>query len=113
MMTPEPRLIERRSRTIESSSPKKYRKNGSLGNGELRWRTTCSDEMFATPLTAWPATRVKSGPLPVKPEGCTGSLDAAARGAVPGSDVRGASAAPDSEVRGAVPGSAVRGVAVP
>src|SRR5262249_35774609 len=37
---------------------------GSSLNGELRERTTCSDEMFATPLTAWPATRVKSGPPP-------------------------------------------------
>src|SRR5437868_15342190 len=63
MITPEPRLSDRRSRDPNiSSSPKKYRKNGSLLKGELRVRTTCSEEMFATPFTAWLATRVKSGP---------------------------------------------------
>src|SRR5438105_878383 len=63
MITPEPRLSDRRSRDPNiSSSPKKYRKNGSLLKGELRERTTCSEEMFATPFTAWLATRVKSGP---------------------------------------------------
>src|SRR6266850_2705086 len=65
MITPEPRLSDRRSRDPNrSSSPKKYRKNGSSANGELPRRTTWSDEMFATPFTAWPATRVKSGPPP-------------------------------------------------
>jgi hypothetical protein len=64
MMTPDPRLSDRRSRDPNaSSSPKKYRKNGSLTNGEFGRRTTCSDEMLATPLTVWAATRVKSGPV--------------------------------------------------
>src|SRR4051812_33321993 len=77
MTTPEPRLSDRRSRGPDRSSlsPKKYRKNGSAANGEFGVRTTWSDEMFATPLTACPATRVKSGPL-----AATGA--AAAAGAV-------------------------------
>lgn len=64
-MTPEPRLSERRSLEPKKSSspPKKYRKKGSLSSGVARVRTTCSDEMLATPLTACPATRVKSSPL--------------------------------------------------
>ena len=41
-------------------------------------RTTCSDEMFATPLTAWPATRVKSGPPPLKATRRRGSAIGAA-----------------------------------
>src|SRR5713101_854055 len=85
MMTPDPRLSERRSREPNcSSSPKKYRKKGSLGNGELRVRTTCRDEMFATPLTACPAIRVKSGPPPTNAapadpgtDGARGSREAA------------------------------------
>ena len=35
-------------------------------------RTTCSDEMLATPLTAWPAMRVKSGPPPAGGRGGAG-----------------------------------------
>src|SRR3954449_7512633 len=63
MTTPDPRLSDRREPKVSSLSPKKYRKNGSAANGEFGVRTTWSDEMFATPLTACPATRVKSGPL--------------------------------------------------
>src|SRR5215831_9066892 len=64
MMTPEPRLSERRSRVPKTSSwsPKKYRKKGSAEKGEFDVFVTCNDEIFATPLTACPATRVKSGP---------------------------------------------------
>src|SRR5262245_49225011 len=64
MTTPDPRLSDRRSRVPKTSSrsPKKYRKNGSAAKGEFDWRVTCNDEMLATPLTACPATRVKSGP---------------------------------------------------
>ena len=59
-MTPEPRLFDARSRGPKnSSSPKKYRKNGSTFCG-LR-EVICSEEMLATPFTAAPATRVKSG----------------------------------------------------
>ena len=47
---------------MSSWSPKKYRKNGSLANGEFGVRVTWIDEMFATPLTAAAATLVKSGP---------------------------------------------------
>src|SRR5262245_11249663 len=78
MTTPDPRLSERRSRVPKTSSwsPKKYRKNGSEANGEFDWREICSDEMLATPLTACPATRVKSGPA----EASTGAGEAAGTG---------------------------------
>ena len=78
-MTPEPRLSDRWScdPNMSSLSPKKYRKNGSLANGEFDVRVTCSDEMFATPLTAWPAMPVKSGP-PIA--GVGAGADAAAGG---------------------------------
>src|SRR5437588_4453581 len=63
MITPEPRLSDRRSRGPKRSwSPKKYRKNGSFENGEAGARTTCREEILATPFTAWVAMRVKSGP---------------------------------------------------
>src|SRR5689334_6755586 len=85
MITPDPRLSDRRSRDPKTSSPspKKYLKNGSAANGEFGVRTTCTDEMFATPLTACPATRVKSGPGVVSP-GVTGAgaADAAGGGVV-------------------------------
>ena len=42
--------------------PKKYRKKGSSVKGELGVRTTCSEEILATPFTACPAMPVKSGP---------------------------------------------------
>ena len=42
-------------------SPKKYWKNGSFSNGEFWRRTTWSEEILATPFTAWPAILVKSG----------------------------------------------------
>src|SRR3954467_424429 len=84
MTTPEPRLSDRRSRDPNPcSSPKKYRKNGSLPNGELVVRTTCSEEMFATPLTATAATFEKSGNPPVIVTG----------GALTGGAVTGAGAA--------------------
>ena len=80
MMTPEPRLSERRSREPkESSSPKKYRKNGSFENGALRVRTTCSDEMLATPLIVCAATLVKSGP-PTTVAGIVATAGAVAAG---------------------------------
>src|SRR3954453_20300483 len=63
MTTPDPRLSDRREPKVSSLSPKKYRKNGSAANGEFGVRTTWSDEILATTLTARPATRVKSGPL--------------------------------------------------
>src|SRR5689334_15611588 len=63
MMTPDPRLSDRRSRGANMSlSPKKYRNRSSSRKGLLRVRTTVIDEMFTTPLTACAATRVKSGP---------------------------------------------------
>src|SRR6185295_3793556 len=34
----------------------------SSDSGDRDRRTTCTDEMLATPFTAWPAMRVKSGP---------------------------------------------------
>src|SRR5690349_21339044 len=72
MTTPEPRLSDRRSREPKPwSSPKKYRKNGSLPNGEFVVRTTCSDEILATPRTACAATFEKSGKPPVTATGGT------------------------------------------
>ena len=72
-MTPEPRLSDRRSREPNMScSPKKYRKNGSFSNGEFWRRTTCSDEMFATPLTAWPAIAREVGTAGRAPSGAGG-----------------------------------------
>src|SRR5215472_6040879 len=81
MMTPDPRLSDLRSRGANTSlSPKKYRKNSSSGNGDVwRDRTTVTEEMLATPLTAWAATRVKSGP-PLAAE--TGAFAAARDGSV-------------------------------
>ena len=63
-------------------------------------RTTCSDEMLATPLTAWPAMRVKSGPPTRRRRGRLrgrrGDGSAALRGA--GSiSVRGGRSARESE----------------
>ena len=69
MTTPDPRLSDRRSRDpkISSPSPKKYRKKGSLD--PFAARTTCSEEMLATPFTALAAMRVKSGaPTPGGPD---------------------------------------------
>ena len=51
---------------VPKNRPARRRSSGRTdrcANGEFGVRATCSDEMFATPLTACPATRVKSGPV--------------------------------------------------
>src|SRR2546427_1908443 len=46
---------------MSSWPPKKYWNIGSLAHGEFGARTTRTDEMFTTPLTACAAMPVKSG----------------------------------------------------
>ena len=63
MITPEPRLDACSSRDPNQSSwlPKNCRKIGSLANGEFEARTTEIAEMLTIPVTARPATSLKSG----------------------------------------------------
>ncbi len=62
-MTPDPRLGDRSSRdpNHSSDSPKNWRKNGSLANGEFEVRTMDTADRLTTPPTARPATTLKSG----------------------------------------------------
>ncbi len=76
------------------SSPKNWRKNGSLKNGERRCWTTCVDEMLTTAPLVRAATCVKSGSEP--PCAAPLALDCAsayAAGAVAGAPVAGCAAA--------------------
>ena len=80
-MTPDPRLGRCCRPKRSEESPKKYRKNGSLENGDVR-RTSCNDEIFVTLLTVSAATSEKSGRFEVAATTCGASWDAAATSGV-------------------------------